>query len=433
MFYGYEIEKINNEEILYLYLNLDTEFAILSKSKTTINKEINNYIKNNNIIFNGKKIVLIASGIILGTCLLSAPLLDKKNLSTDYNYTTSVLTLEDNFDNYNNIIENTKDFIIENESIESKTNSNISNNNFSNININKTHNEDKPELEESKINNTKKEISQNIKNEDKTTANTQMVSIKRSNGTILYMELEEYLVGVVAAEMPASFNIEALKAQAIAARTYAMKAINDNIILTDTINTQAYKDDSELKSMWGNNYQTYYEKIKQAVKSTKGLVIYYNNSLINAFYHSTSNGYTEDSIAVFGSYPYLKSVESKFDINVSSYLRTVSFSYEEISNKLKIPITPLSNIIIEKNSSNRVNKIIIDNNTYDGVKFRTLLGLRSTDFDITLNESDVSITTRGYGHGVGMSQYGANEYAKNGWNYLEILNHYYTDITIKSF
>ena len=108
-------------------------------------------------------------------------------------------------------------------------------------------------------------------------------------------------------------------------------------------------------------------------------------------------------------------------------------SYETISNKLKVPITSLSNIKIERNNSNHVSKIIIDNNTYDGVKFRTILGLRSTDFDITLNENNVIITTRGYGHGVGMSQYGAHEYAKLGWNYSKILKHYYTGITIKKY
>ena len=233
--------------------------------------------------------------------------------------------------------------------------------------------------------------------------------------------------------MPASFNNEALKAGAIAARTYALKAIQDGKTLTDTTSTQVYKDNNQLKALWGNSFNAYYNKVKNAVESTKGLVMYYNNSLINAFYHSTSNGYTEDSTAVFGSFPYLQSVESPVDKNVSSYLRTTTFTYENISNKLGIPITSLSNINIVRNNSNRISSITIDTNTYDGVKFRTILGLRSTDFDITLNENNIVITTRGFGHGVGMSQYGANEYAKQGWSYSQILKHYYTGISIKKY
>ena len=260
-----------------------------------------------------------------------------------------------------------------------------------------------------------------------------MIQVKRSNGSILNIELEEYLIGVVAAEMPASFNTEALKAGAITARTYALKAKENGTILTDTTSTQVYKDNNQLKNLWGSSYNTYYNKVKNAVDATKGLVMYYNNTLINAYYHSTSNGQTEDSKAVFGEFPYLKPVDSSLDKNVSSYLRTISMSYEEISKKLGIPVTPLSTIKITRNTSNRINTIIIDNNIYDGVKFRMTLGLRSTDFDLNLEENKINITTRGFGHGVGMSQYGANEYAKIGWNYSKILTHYYTGITIKKY
>ena len=423
MFKNYEIIKENNEEVLYLYLDLSTEFAILTKSKkTTINKEITDYIKNNNIAFNGKKIVLIASGIILGTCLLSSSLLKPDVIRHNYNYTTNITTIN-NANDANTKNNNNNNIIVEDDNTPKiEISNNLDNTQIKHENINDDNIKSK--------NNKVEEQENNVLFENK--ENTQMVSIKRANGTISYMELEDYLIGVVAAEMPASFNIEALKAQAVAARTYAMKHIENNNLLTDTVSTQAYKDNDELRTKWNNNYNIYYNKIKQAIESTKGEVMYYNNSLINAFYHSTSNGITEDSSQVFGEYPYLKSVSSIYDVNVSSYLRTISLSYEEISNKLNIPVTQLSNIKIEKNSSNRVDKIIIDNNVYNGINFRTLLNLRSTDFDISLNDNDILITTRGYGHGVGMSQYGANEYAKKGWDYKKILMHYYTDITIKS-
>ena len=448
MFKNYEIKKINDEEILYLYLDLNTEFAKINKSnrKTTLNTEILKYIKNNSIDFKGKKIILIASGVFISTLLLASPLLNKETQKLNYNYTSNVLVLNEEF---------APTIDLDNKSVIEETNETAKQENVSTDIQNQTNNENSTIKSDNKVNDISKnslnnKTSNNASKKNNKTQNTvenktksdnsahsqvqkQMVSIKRSNGTILYLELEEYLIGVVAAEMPASFNVEALKAQAIAARTYAMKAIKDNVILTDTVSTQVYKDNNQLKALWGNNYSTYFNKIKKAVYATEGLVMYYNNNLINAFYHSTSNGYTEDSTSVFGSCPYLKSVESSVDKNVSSYLRTITLTYEEISNKLNIPVTNLSSINIERNSSNRVSKIIIDNNIYDGVKFRSLLGLRSTDFEIVLNENNISITTYGYGHGVGMSQYGANEYAKLGWSYSKILKHYYTGITIKNY
>ncbi len=454
MFKNYEIKTINNEEVLFLYLDNEVEFARLKKdsAKTTIASSINNFLNKKNILFNGKKILLFASGILIGTCLLTTS--PSANINTNnYDYGTKIIAVNNNSENidYNKIIE---DLNKKEEQIETKTedkNEIKSENNQTNTETKKPStsvsspttnvSNKKPSNNISNSNNQNTTSTPSVPKEKPTsptspsniTTNKQMVTIKRSNGSILNIELEEYLIGVVAAEMPASFSLEALKAQAIAARTYALKAIENGTTLTDTVSTQVYKDNNELKKIWGNSFNTYYNKVKSAVNATSGLVMYYNNNLINAFYHSTSNGFTEDSTAVFGAYPYLKSVESPVDKNVSSYLKKITLSYETISNKLGVPITSLSNIIIERNNSNRVAKIIIDNNTYDGVKFRTILGLRSTDFDIDLNTDNISITTRGYGHGVGMSQYGAHEYAKLGWNYSRILKHYYTGITIKKY
>ena len=231
--------------------------------------------------------------------------------------------------------------------------------------------------------------------------------------------------------MPASFNIEALKAQAIVARTYALKRISENKILTDTLSTQVYKDNSELKNMWGNDFNKYYNKVKESVDSTKGIVMTYNNKYIDAVYHSTSNGKTEDAIYVWGNnIPYLKSVDSSFDKNVSSYERKKEMSLEEISNILDTNITKDTIFILERNTSNRVVNVKFNDIELTGTTFRSLLGLRSTDFTIELSDSSIIITTHGYGHGVGMSQYGANEMAKSGYNYENILTHYYKGITI---
>ena len=459
MFNNYEIKTIKNEEVLYLYINNNVEFANLKNKdkKTTITSSINDFLHKNKISFNGKKVLLIASGLLVGACLLtSSEIKSKSNL--DYNYTTNIIAINEVLDKNltpekvvedlnkkEEQIENNKENapIIKNESIPNSSSSNKTPIKKPSTNITNSSTSSTTSASNTTNNITTSKPSTSVKPTEPTDSNNnpstpiisnkQMVTVQRSNGTILNIELEEYLIGVVAAEMPASFSTEALKAQAIAARTYALKQIENNKTLTDTVATQVYKDNNQLKKIWGNSFNTYYSKVKNAVNATSGLVMYYNNTLINAFYHSTSNGFTEDATAVFGAYPYLKSVESTVDKNVSSYLKTITMSYETISNKLKVPITSLSNIKIERNNSNHVSKIIIDNNTYDGVKFRTILGLRSTDFDITLNENNVIITTRGYGHGVGMSQYGAHEYAKLGWNYSKILKHYYTGITIKKY
>lgn len=452
MFNNYEIKTINNEEVLFLYLDNNTEFAALRKKgkKKALSSSINEFLKKKKITFKGKKIILVASGILVGACLISTP--PKKDVNLNYNYTTHIVSLNETFTpetSPEKVVEEltkvetkaeetTKETVI--KKTETTKNTTTSKTPVKNTTTSKTPTA-KPSTS-NKENSTTPPNNANTNSQSPEKPSTptspivssgKMITVKRSNGTILNIELEEYLIGVVAAEMPASFSTEALKAQAIAARTYALKTVENNITLTDTTSTQVYKDNSQLKQTWGNSFNTYYNKIKNAVNATSGLVMYYNNSLINAYYHSTSNGYTEDSTAVFGAYPYLKSVESPVDKNVSSYLKTITLTYEAISSKLGIPVTSLSTISMERNTSNRISKIIIDNNTYDGVKFRTILGLRSTDFDITLNENNITITTHGYGHGVGMSQYGAHEYAKLGWDYTKILKHYYTGITIKKY
>lgn len=255
-------------------------------------------------------------------------------------------------------------------------------------------------------------------------------------GEIEKKELENYVIGVVAAEMPASFSYEALKAQAIASRTYAyykMKNSNSDYDVIADISNQAYIDEDAMKEKWQSEFNTYYEKIKKAVIETKNEIITYNNEVIEAFYFAMSNGYTEDVDTVFSEdLPYLTSVESKWDNeSLNNYEVNTQLSTAEFCEKLNISCNSLviNNQIYD--DTGRTIEITINSKKFLGTEFRTLLNLRSTDFTIVIENEIVSITTKGYGHGVGMSQYGANGMAKEGYNCYEILKHYYQGIEIK--
>jgi len=247
---------------------------------------------------------------------------------------------------------------------------------------------------------------------------------------LLTVELEEYIIGVVAGEMPALFSEEALKAQAIASRTYLINHLQTNKTITNTTDDQVYLTKEEMKEKWKDDYDKYYNKIKEAVTATKGLIMYYNNEPIKAYYFSTSNGYTASSISVFNEQrDYLTSVESPFDQDNSN---TIEISKQDFCNKLDISCNQISITNIIKDNSNRISKITINNKEFKGTQVRKLLSLRSTDFTFNIKETTIEIITKGYGHGVGMSQYGANNMAKIGYTYEEILKYYYQDIKIDS-
>ena len=232
--------------------------------------------------------------------------------------------------------------------------------------------------------------------------------------------------------MPASFNLEALKAQSVLARTYALKAKQTGKKLTDTVSTQSYIDIDQMKNKWENSFNTYYNKIKNAVENTNGEYLSYNGNYIEALYHSTNNGKTESSLDVFGNYyPYLISVSSEYDKNASGYLRTINMPLDTISNKLGLNLNNDSVIsILSYTDGGNIKEININGNNFSGKKLRELLGLRSADFDISISDNNANITTRGYGHGVGMSQYGANGMANAGYSYKDILSHYYPGTTL---
>lgn len=244
-----------------------------------------------------------------------------------------------------------------------------------------------------------------------------------------YLELNDYITGVVASEMPASFNEEALKAQAVAARSFATSQMNNNIIeITSSINDQVYSPNYKLNEKWKENYKEYYEKINKSVQETTTEVIKRDNKILKTYYFSMSNGYTENSYTVFKETTFT-SVESNEDETNQNYISTKIFTTEELQEKLKLSKIEIGKIT--RNETNHVDQIIISGQTFTGIELRNLLKLRSTDFQITQKENNYEIITKGYGHGVGMSQYGANYMAKDGKNYQEILNHYYQNTEIE--
>lgn len=264
-----------------------------------------------------------------------------------------------------------------------------------------------------------------------------------STGEVVEMKTEEYLKGVLIGEMPATYEMEALKAQAIVARTYTAyklkyaSSAHDNSDMCDDINhCQAYKtkeyafeswDDSEENEKW--------KKISDAVESTKGEIITYNGELINAFFHAHSGGKTENVKFIWGrqEIPYLKTVDSP---EIDSFEDSKVYSKEEFINILKSKYSDFEigkeyNVEINAyTESGRIDYITIGNTKIMGTEVRTLFNLRSTNFEIEIGENEVKFKTKGYGHGVGMSQQGANQMALNGSTYEEIIKHYYTGVEI---
>lgn len=410
MFYKYIIK----ENVLYLYVDDRCEIGSLfnNDKNESIIRKIRSYIKDNKVHFSGTKVVLLLSGLMLGTVYLNANAVSTKSVYSDNKYVYNVVDKSVPINSNN--VENAD--LINDETIPPETSEK------------ETSNEVKTSIKN--VNNEKSkdmDLSSNVTNNRET-----IITLYRKNNEVLNIDLEEYLIGVVGAEMPASFDSEALKAQAVVARTYTLKLLESNRKITDDVSTQVYKNNSELQTMWGKSYEAYYNKIKNAVSATNGLCIKYNGSLIDAVYHSTSNGYTEDSVNVWGnSVPYLKSVTSPWDTSASSYLREISMDFNQISNLLGINFNDSSSIeIVSRDESGRVSNVKFDEKEFTGVELRNLLGLRSADFDVLVSQNNITFTTKGYGHGVGMSQYGANGMAKAGYSYDQILRYYYSGVEI---
>lgn len=273
------------------------------------------------------------------------------------------------------------------------------------------------------------------------------------------MDLEEYIKEVVAAEMPADFSLEALKAQAVAARTFAYgrmsgvysskQGVHDGAdICTESTHCQAWIGKEAAMKKWSVLFASRnWGKIERAVDETKGLIVIYKGSIANTLFHASSAGKTESVEEVWAGspVPYLQSVESSGEETSKGYISSKLMNMEQMIEKLreKYPEADFNNDIIESieildhTIGGRVRALKIGEIIMKGTEFRTLFGLRSACFTIEQAEGDkLKVTTTGHGHGVGMSQWGADSLAKKGGTFREILEHYYTGanvISIKSF
>ena len=258
-----------------------------------------------------------------------------------------------------------------------------------------------------------------------------------STNEIMKVPFEEYIKGVLAGEMPTDFELEALKAQAVAARSYVLRQVNKNkdndYDVVNTVDNQVYLSDEELKEKWKEKYVSKINKIKKAVTETKGEYLSYDGDVAEALFFSTSTGKTENSEEVFSSkVPYLRSVASTWDEASPVYEDTSSFELSDFYKKLGLQYNDvISYEVLETTSTGRVKKIKINGTEFNGRDVATKLKLRSNYFSINQNGTNVTITTKGYGHGVGMSQYGALGMAKEGYTYDKILKYYYQGTEIK--
>ena len=268
--------------------------------------------------------------------------------------------------------------------------------------------------------------------------NEMQIRLHMEDEKVEILPLEDYLVGVVAAEMPAEFQIEALKAQAVAARTYVLKRKSEGsasgaVFDVDTTEkTQVWISTQEMIKKWGLiNYWKYHRKIARAVEETRGVVITYNGKLIDAVYHSScGRKETERAGEVWSSdVGYLINVPSG-ENDTSRFVKYLSFDtatfykllgFSQIPNRL----TSSDILILERTKAGRVKTLVIRNRIFEGTDFRNLLKLPSTDFEWKISPERIEIMVYGNGHAVGMSQYGANDLAKAGNGYKEILTHYY--------
>lgn len=262
------------------------------------------------------------------------------------------------------------------------------------------------------------------------------VSIERDETKeIETVALEQYVASVVASEMPATFELDALKAQAIAARTYIINHLlhEKDELISDTVNHQVYRNKDELQSLWGTDFYWKWEKINRAVKETENLIITYNDEPITPTFFSMSNGFTEDAEHYWGNeLPYLKSVESKWEEELPNFITQEIFTRAELNELLQTQLSQgtKTTIKIQRTPSHRVHQVELAGAEFSGREIREKLNLRSTDFTIEQKDEHFVFTTKGYGHGVGMSQYGANGMAAEGKSYVDILSHYYKDIDI---
>ncbi len=263
---------------------------------------------------------------------------------------------------------------------------------------------------------------------------------------LVSLPMEEYLIGVLAQEMPASYHLEALKAQAVAARTRLTMGCDkhtDAMACTDPAHCQGYLTEDKQKEKWGAEFNQYYARLKKAVEETKDEIITYEGKPITVLFHAVSGGFTEDAKAVFGEdVPYLKSVQSSGEEGVNKFETKQSFSNAEAVSVLNAAfpnahltqeLLPIQMVPLSHTDSGRVESLQLGDTIVTGRELREALNLNSTLFSLQFTDSTLTFLEKGYGHGVGMSQAGANAMAAKGSDYKTILTHYYGGTQIVSW
>ena len=294
----------------------------------------------------------------------------------------------------------------------------------------------------------------NIESDDKNSGDSEKFELNAENNTIklllteqnqvIELNFDDYIKGVLIGEMPVTFELEALKAQALVARTYTLyklknsDSVHENADICDNVNCcQCYKTKEYAFASWDDSGENEkWLKVEEAVEATKNQVITYEDEIIAAFFHANSAGKTEDVKHIWGEeeIPYLKSVEG-FEVDLEEDTKTLSSGEFEkiIKEKEESYIYKSGDIkILDYTTSGRANSIQIGVNTIKATEFRNLFGLKSTNIKIETIDDDITIKTKGYGHGVGMSQVGANQMALEGKKYDEIIKHYYSDVEIQT-
>lgn len=282
--------------------------------------------------------------------------------------------------------------------------------------------------------------------------------LNHTNNDVMNLNLEEYVVGVIAAEMPVTFDIEALKAQAVAARTYTLRRLEQfgaspnpdhpqYDMCTNPSHCQAWINKEGRIEAWKNDerysdldFDKSWEKLQEAVYSTQGQVATYNGELIDPLFHSTSGGKTENSEDYFeAQVPYLRSVISQYEGDSPHLVNEITMGVDEFVSKLKAKLPDIQvdkkNIkneiqISETTEGGQIREMKIGNKSLTGREAREILGLKSSGFDIEVRGDEIHFTVIGFGHGVGMSQYGADGMAKEGSDYTQIIQHYYQGVQV---
>ena len=270
------------------------------------------------------------------------------------------------------------------------------------------------------------------------TGEDRVISVLNREQEVVTLDLEEYITGVVLAEMPASFEPEALKAQSVVARTYACRSErsggkhDEASVCMDSSCCQSFIWPEDYLAKGGRSEAI--SKVSEAVNGTRGLVLTYEGELIEATYFSCSGGSTEDAVAVWGTeVPYLVATDSPGEEKATHYEDVVSLPVHEFMQLLELDSDQGDNLfgVITYTAGGGIDRAEIGGMTYTGTELRSMLGLKSTAITFHAVGEEIQILTRGYGHRVGMSQYGADAMALSGSSYQQILAHYYRGTSLE--